>query len=325
MASESDSDSSVVMLSDDEDDNVNSSRQENDNEKNGAYCRDVDESLSTAKKTYEEKKALGVDMKTNKLKKSSSLLAKSKDTSNVGSGQYITNLGDGNYEDDEDRLFEKNFQHDFNFVHAKFLVKKKVGFVCDVNSNLDPVERKIQKLLEQADIMILKKCLDAGGADVLSSYLDSKKIVPKPKSTTASKAVAPESPMPTITKVSPVVNSEFSDDDSPNTDHDPKNVGVTAPQMPVVDIDDDVRVPVPDLLEKKKDKNEFKFKPYNPPKKEKMRTIPKILKPAVIFPSIKSKSFKIPRAAKARLPRWISNGALWRWALAVDDNGQYSR
>ena len=324
MASESDSDSSVVMLSDDEDDNVNSSRQENDNEKNGAYCRDVDESLSTAKKTYEEKKALGVGIKTNKLNKSSSLLAKSKVTSN-GSGQYITNLADGNSEDDEDRLFEKNFQHDFNFVHAKFLVKKKVGFVCDVNSNLDPVERKIQKLLEQADIMILKKCLDAGGADVLSSYLDSKKIVPKPKSTTASKTVAPESPMPAITKVSPVVNSEFSDDDSPNTDQDPKNVGVTAPQMPVVDMDDNGRVPVPDLLEKKKDKNEFKFKPYNPPKKEKMRTIPKILKPAVIFPSIKSKSFKIPRAAKARLPRWISNGALWRWALAVDDNGQYSR
>ena len=92
--------------------------------------------------------------------------------------------------------------------------------------------------------------------------------------------------------------------------------------MPVVDVNGSE---VPELLEKKKEKNEFKFKHYNPPKKEKTRTIPKVLRPAVVFPSIKNKSFKIPRAAMARPPRWISNGALWRWALTVDDNGQYSR
>merc|ERR1712083_373037 len=77
------------------------------------------------------------------------------------------------------------------------------------------------------------------------------------------------------------------------------------------------------------EKEKFKFKPYNPPKRDqvKSRLIPKLPrpKPAVVFPSIKSKSFKIPRAVKARTPRWVTNGSLWQWALTVDDNGQYSR
>ena len=49
------------------------------------------------------------------------------------------------------------------------------------------------------------------------------------------------------------------------------------------------------------------------------------LKPLDLFPSLEktSASFKIPRKKKA--PRWVVNGALWRWALSVDDNGQRCR
>ena len=55
------------------------------------------------------------------------------------------------------------------------------------------------------------------------------------------------------------------------------------------------------------------------------------LKPLKMFKTIKTTSFKIPRkteaekARKAKVPRWVVNGALWRWALTVDDNGQSSR
>ena len=73
----------------------------------------------------------------------------------------------------------------------------------------------------------------------------------------------------------------------------------------------------------------FKFKPYQPPASSRPKklppSIPKVLKPAVVFPSIKTKSFKIPRAAKAKQPKWVANGSLWRWALTVDDSGEYSR
>ena len=55
------------------------------------------------------------------------------------------------------------------------------------------------------------------------------------------------------------------------------------------------------------------------------------LKPLNIFKPIKKTSFKIPRKAegetarKEKVPRWVVNGALWRAALAVDDNGQSRR
>ena len=320
---ESDSGSSVIMLSDDNDDGDSVILE--DDEQKVDIDEDVEENTRTIKMKYEGEKAFGVDsmLKHDKLVRPSSLLKKSKVTNNVGSGQFSSKLGDGDSDDEEDRVFEKNFQHDFNFVHAKFLVKKKVGFVCDVNSNLDPVERKVKKLMEQADIIILKKCLDAGGDGVLPSYLDSK-IVSKPKPTPASNNGKPEPTIPITVNKSRVENPEFSDDDSPLREQDLKKVGATAPQMPVVDIGG---LEVPDLLGKKKERDEFKSRQYKPKplKKEKSRTIQKLLKSAVVFPSIKSKSFKIPRAVKARPARWISNGALWRWALTVDDNGQYSR
>ena len=53
--------------------------------------------------------------------------------------------------------------------------------------------------------------------------------------------------------------------------------------------------------------------------------IKKQMKPPIVFPSTKLKSFKIPRATKVKVPKWVVNGKLWLWALNVDENGQYNR
>jgi len=308
MASESDSDESVIILSDEDDENP--------------YRQDDDKNVGTNGHVTEE------CMNTTKIKidkivyEADALEAhedKSKISSHVGSGQHVSISGDKeDTDDDEDELFEKHYQHDMNFVQAKFLVKKRVGFICDLNSNLDPVERRIKKLLDHTDIMIMKKILDNGGGEVISNGLDLRKVMPKP---TVTKTAQPST---CILNTSPIVQSEFSDDDSPNTSKDLKNVGASVPQMPVVETGD---TEVPEEVVKIKEKEKFTFKPYKPTKKdiEKTRSIPKLLRPAVVFPTIKSKSFKIPRAVKAKIPRWVTNGSLWQWALTVDENGQYSR
>jgi len=308
MASESDSDESVIILSDEDDENP--------------YRQDDDKNVGTNGHVKEECKNT-TKIKIDKIVYEADALEahedKSKISSHVGSGQHVSISGDKeDSDDDEDELFEKHYQHDMNFVQAKFLVKKRVGFICDLNSNLDPVERRIKKLLDHTDIMIMKKILDNGGGEVISNGLDLRKVMPKP---TVTKTAQPST---CILNTSPIVQSEFSDDDSPNTSKDLKNVGASVPQMPVVETGD---TEVPEEVVKIKEKEKFTFKPYKPTKKdiEKTRSIPKLLRPAVVFPTIKSKSFKIPRAVKAKIPRWVTNGSLWQWALTVDENGQYSR
>merc|ERR1719153_1435853 len=168
----------------------------------------------------------------------------------------------------------------------------------------------------------MKKILDNGGEEVLSNGLDLRRVVPKP-TPSATKTAQPST---RILTTSPVAHSEFSDDDSPNTSNanDLKNVGASVTQMPLVETGDNE---VPEVVVKLKEKEKLILKASEPPKKniEKTRSIPKLLRPAVVFPTIKSKSFKIPRAVKAKIPRWVTNGSLWQWALTVDENGQYSR
>eukprot|EP00092_Neocalanus_flemingeri_P016592 GFUD01017952.1.p1 GENE.GFUD01017952.1~~GFUD01017952.1.p1 ORF type:complete len:777 (-),score=171.72 GFUD01017952.1:113-2443(-) len=221
----------------------------------------------------------------------------------------------------EEEEFEKHCKQDRNFVLAKFMVKKKVGFDCDYIPNPGPFEKKMMKIMEQADIMKLKKSLDDGGGTAFTPK-DVKKLLPKP-------ALATPLPttVPTISKLNPMTLSE---EDSPNTTQTIPFEHKNVTQMPVV-FGDAVNDPssgnLPEKIEK--NANPFKFYPYCPPHpKNKKLSGPKrvpILKPAVVFPSFKTKSFKIPRAAKTKPPRWVTNGALWQWALTVDDAGQYSR
>ena len=62
--------------------------------------------------------------------------------------------------------FERHCKLDINYVNAKNIVKNKVGFVCDENCATDPVEKRIKKLLDQADIIILKISLGDGDEEV---------------------------------------------------------------------------------------------------------------------------------------------------------------
>jgi len=319
MASESDSDESVIILSDEDDENP---YRQDDDKNVGTNGHVKEESMNTTKIKIDKKVYEVDDLEVHeKLVNTSNLVDKSKIGSHIGIGQHVSKSGDKeDTDDDEDQLFEKHYHHDMNFVQAKFLVKQRVGFVCDLNSNLDPVERRIKKLLDHADIMIMKRILDNGGGEVLSNGLDLRKVVPKPTPTVTKTA----QPSTCILNTSPTVHSEFSDDDSPNTSNDLKNVVASVPQMPLVETGD---TEVPELVVKIKEKEKFAFKPYKPTKKdvEKTRSTPKLLRPAIVFPTIKSKSFKIPRAVKAKIPRWVTNGSLWQWALTVDENGQYSR
>jgi len=224
---------------------------------------------------------------------------------------------------EEDEMFEKHCKQDMNFVVAKFMVKKKIGFqVFDPILNLTPFEKKLRKILDQADILKIKKSLDDGGKIFTPKDMNLKKLLPKPI------------PPPTPIQVVGIPTFTLSDEGSPNTTQTLPVKHAYVTQMPVVadDLPKDVvnsRNPQKTDIESN---TPFKFKPYclpaPKPKKLSDSLKPKPLtplKPPVVFRSIKTKSFKIPRAVKTKLPRWVTNGSLWQWALTVDEAGQYSR
>jgi len=186
--------------------------------------------------------------------------------------------------------------------------------------NLPPFEKKLRKLLDQADILKLKKSLDDGGKVFTPKDMNLKKFLPKPI------------PPSTATTVLGISTPTLSDEGSPNTTQIPPVTHANVAQMPVVadDLDKDVGNSRKPLKTDQGSNKPFKFKPYCPPapKTKKLSDFPKPptpKKPPVVFRSIKTKSFKIPRAVKTKLPRWVTNGSLWQWALTVDEAGQYSR
>ena len=218
-------------------------------------------------------------------------------------------------------MFEKHCKQDMNFVVAKFMVKKKIGFqVFDPILNLTPFEKKLRKILDQADILKIKKSLDDGGKIFTPKDMNLKKLLPKPI------------PPPTPIQVVGIPTFTLSDEGSPNTTQTLPLKHAIVAQMPVVadDLDKDVGNSRNPLKTDQESNKPFKFKPYCPPapKTKKLSDFPKPptpKKPPVVFRSIKTKSFKIPRAVKTKLPRWVTNGSLWQWALTVDEAGQYSR
>ena len=98
----------------------------------------------------------------------------------------------------------------------------------------------------------------------------------------------------------------------------PPPVGLDTKNSPETSFDRPRDMPVVTVTEKPKVKAVEETK--SPKPKVKVQ-----LEPLDLFPSLEktSASFKIPRKKKA--PRWVVNGALWQWALSVDDNGQRCR
>ena len=198
-------------------------------------------------------------------------------------------------EEEEREEFEKNMKHDINFVLAKHVVDKKVAFDVDKDKKATGFRKKMLEAIRRADILTLRESLDGGNVHIPNDVV---------KSSSAKSAPARKVPTPIL----------LSNENSPDTSYE-VTIDQDAPQMPVIS-----------LGEKKPRQN-------RPPvsKVEKVKSKVKIpLKSLNIFPSIKKTSFKIPRkeaekVRKEKTPRWVVNGALWRWALGVDDNGQSCR
>ena len=59
-------------------------------------------------------------------------------------------------------MFEQRYKHDLNFVHAKFAVKKRIDLKSE--RKLEGFQQKFRQTLLQADILIIKRKLDAANS-----------------------------------------------------------------------------------------------------------------------------------------------------------------
>ena len=204
--------------------------------------------------------------------------------------------GDLHLQEEEREEFEKNMKHDINFVLAKYVLDKKIAFDVDKDKKAMGFRKKMLESIRRADILSIKESLEGENVHVPKDVSSSGR--PEP-------AAAREVPSPIL----------LSNENSPDTSYE-LTIDYDAPQMPVISLEEEKPrrncPPVSGEIEKVKSKVKIPLKPLN------------------IFPSIKKTSFKIPRkegekARKEKTPRWVVNGALWRWALGVDDNGQSCR
>ena len=194
----------------------------------------------------------------------------------------------GKEEDSETEEFEKNLKNDINFVLAKYVVDKRIAFNIDKDKKISGFKKKMMGAIRRGDILTLRKSLERGNVHV-------PKDITMPSSATPA---ARETPSPVL----------LSNENSPDTSYE-WIVDDDVSQMPVISIEEvELRRTFKKEIEQAKSKVKIPMKPLD------------------IFQSIKKTSFKIPRKTEAeKVPRWVVNGALWRWALNVDDNGQSSR
>ena len=211
--------------------------------------------------------------------------------------------------DEEEELFEERYRNDRNFVLAKFVVRKKRSFTKHKKICKDKMEDRFKKVMDRADIMIIKKMLD----EFTSSPLMEASSLSSLKETDPAKtAKKDESKM-----------NEIGESESQCTDEvSESRVESCILQMPKLD---EFELPESVSLESRIVKKKIRIKPLRNRIDTSVKKVPRVLKPEVKFPSLKMKSFKIPRAKICKDPTWIKNGSLWQWALTVDDKGQYSR
>jgi len=212
--------------------------------------------------------------------------------------------------DEEEEQFEERYRNDRNFVLAKFVTRKKRSFTKHKKVCKDKVEERLKKVMDRADIIVIKKTLDEFTSSPLmeaSNWLINQKRDP---------AVTAQNDESEI--------NEIGESESRCTDEvSESRVGSCIRQMPK--LDEFVlpeSVPLDSCIVKKKTRS---IKPLRNRIDTVVKKVPRVLKPEMKFPSLKMKSFKIPRAKISKDPTWIKNGSLWQWALTVDDKGQYSR
>ena len=198
-------------------------------------------------------------------------------------------------EDSKKGEFEKTLKHDINFALAKYVVDKKISFDLDKDKKITGFKKKMIGAIRRGDILTLRMSLEGGQVHVPQHVLLSSSAEPPVPA-------AREAPSPVL----------LSNENSPEASFE-WIVDEDVPQMPVISIEE--KAPhrkFPSAADSKKEIEQVKSKVKIP------------LKPLNIFQSIKRTSFKIPRKTEGE-ERWMVNGALWRWALGVDDNGQNRR
>ena len=214
---------------------------------------------------------------------------------------------------DNEEDFDKQYRNDHHFVVAKFVVRRKIGFNIDKNSNVSGFRKKMLRVLEQADIMKLRSVLAGDSVYVPKHFKLPEEDVKPPRL---------ESNVLDSGRVDQQVTLLDSNGNSPDMSLD--EIDVKPPEdrqdnMPVLssmmESPDKVQVKEgdqkmkPSSVTRKRQLLESKFYSSRPP-------------PLPMFP-VQKISFKIPRQ-KVCTPKWIRNGKLWQWALTVDDNGQFS-
>ena len=220
-------------------------------------------------------------------------------------------IEDSENEDD----FDKQFHNDYNFVVAKCVVRRKIGFNIDKNSHASVFRKKMLRVLEQADIMKLRSAL-AGDTVVVPKHFKLPEEDLKPTSLESNDIdIVPRKadPLTLLDSNGNSPNLSIEQDEVRSTEDRPDNMPViSCMESPdkIRDQEVEQKKKTTSAAKRKKQLLERKFfssKPIPPP----------------IIPRDHSKSFqgKIPKE-KAGIPR---NGNRWKWATTVDNNGQFSR
>jgi len=246
-------------------------------------------------------------------------LIKSQVKNNIKTIKNSTKECDDKEESDFDDVFGR-FKNELNFVLAKSVIKRKVGFKIDGdNVNATDLGKKMRRLLQQADLMKLKSVLDTAPGGQTGKQLVS---IPKQFShinevNNNNEEISLDTPFGSAQTSPNVSVSEFSEIIA-DVDH-----------MPILQLDsvkvengnaDEVCGTVPPTKKSKTVLDLVEERFYS----SQVASEPEKL---AILPQMKKISFKIPKktSTKVSIKSWHRNAELWCWALTVDANCQFAR
>ena len=223
---------------------------------------------------------------------------------------------DSENENKDEDDFDKKFLNDYHFVVAKCVVRRKIGFNIDKNSNVSGFRKKMMRVLEQADIMKLRSALDGDSVSVPKHFKlpeEDAKAPVKSQSDFLDPCQTEQVSLLDSNGNSPDIS--LDEDDVKPPEEQPDNMPVIACMMDSPEKVQEKEVglnlePTTSVKRKKQQLLEDKFYSLRWSKGNKGKTVQKI-------------SFKIPKQ-KVCIPKWTRNGKLWQWALTVDENGQFS-
>ena len=221
-----------------------------------------------------------------------------------------------NIDSDDFEVFEQRYKHDLNFVHAKFAVKKRIDLKSE--RKLEGFQRKFRQTLLQADILIIKRKLDAAKSVPIQEIVSLEETFQsKPENSTAYKLEAPnlEKDVTSNTDMKsqmPLVVSNHSKEVEKCGKMEINNVPPDDGSKVTVSVEATTKLP---------EKVARKKIPL-PARGEGRSIVPP--PPALSFLTTNMKSFKIPRTAKkANLSLKERVGAMWMEAQTTDLTGQW--